>query len=80
MPACGVPTRRSETCWNRATWRKACARRPSVGDDTIQKRTQGYTVPDAFTHGKAEQRVKWFRTGFASGDPRSCNTFAAKDL
>jgi predicted metalloprotease len=48
----------------------------AVGDDTIQKRTQGHIVPDAFTHGTAEQRVKWFRTGFASGDPRSCNTFA----
>jgi predicted metalloprotease len=49
----------------------------AVGDDTIQKRTQGHIVPDAFTHGTAEQRVKWFRTGFASGDPRTCNTFAA---
>jgi predicted metalloprotease len=49
----------------------------AVGDDAIQKRTQGHVVPDAFTHGTAEQRVKWFRTGFASGDPRSCNTFAA---
>jgi predicted metalloprotease len=52
----------------------------AVGDDTIQKRTQGYTVPDAFTHGKSEQRMRWFRAGFQSGDPRSCNTFAAKDL
>jgi uncharacterized protein len=52
----------------------------AVGDDTIQKRTQGYVVPDAFTHGKAEQRMKWFQTGYRSGDPRSCNTFAAKDL
>jgi predicted metalloprotease len=52
----------------------------AVGDDTIQKRTQGHIVPDAFTHGTAEQRVKWFRTGFASGNPRSCNTFSARDL
>lgn len=52
----------------------------AVGDDTIQKRTQGYTVPDAFTHGRSEQRMRWFRAGFQSGDPRSCNTFAAKDL
>ncbi len=52
----------------------------AVGDDTIQKRTQGYTVPDAFTHGRADQRARWFRAGFQSGDPRSCNTFAAKDL
>ena len=52
----------------------------AVGDDTIQKQAQGYVVPDAFTHGKAEQRVRWFRTGFKTGDPRSCNTFAAKDV
>lgn len=52
----------------------------AVGDDTIQKRTQGYTVPDAFTHGKAEQRVRWFKAGLQSGDPRVCNTFAAKAL
>lgn len=52
----------------------------SVGDDTIQKRAQGYTVPDAFTHGRADQRMRWFRTGLQSGDPRVCNTFAAKDI
>ena len=52
----------------------------AVGDDAIQKRTQGYVVPDGFTHGKAEQRMRWFKTGLASGDPRSCNTFAAKAL
>ncbi len=52
----------------------------AVGDDTIQKRSQGYVVPDAFTHGKAEQRMRWFRTGLASGDPRTCNTFAAKEV
>ncbi len=50
----------------------------AVGDDAIQKRTQGYVVPDAFTHGKAEQRTKWFQTGLRSGDPRTCNTFSAK--
>ena len=50
----------------------------AVGDDAIQKRTQGYVVPDGFTHGKAEQRMRWFKTGLESGDPRSCNTFAAK--
>ena len=50
----------------------------AVGDDAIQKRTQGYVVPDAFTHGKAEQRMNWFQTGLQSGDPRACNTFAAK--
>jgi predicted metalloprotease len=52
----------------------------AVGDDSIQKASQGYVVPDAFTHGSAAQRARWFRQGFTTGDPRSCNTFAAKDL
>ena len=45
----------------------------AVGDDTIQKRTRGYVVPDAFTHGSSEQRTRWFRTGFDSGNIRACN-------
>ena len=49
----------------------------AVGDDSIQKRAQGYVVPESFTHGSAEQRLRWFRTGLESGDFRRCNTFAA---
>ncbi|MFO1281735.1 MAG: neutral zinc metallopeptidase [Burkholderiales bacterium] len=48
----------------------------AVGDDTIMKRTQGYVVPDAMNHGTAEQRMRWFKVGLASGDPRKCDTFA----
>jgi predicted metalloprotease len=47
----------------------------AVGDDAIQKRTQGYVVPESFTHGTAEQRLRWFRIGLESGDMRRCNTF-----
>ena len=47
----------------------------AVGDDQMQKRTGGYVVPDSFTHGSAEERARWFRTGLQSGDPRDCNTF-----
>lgn len=50
----------------------------AVGDDAIQKSTQGYVVPDAFTHGRSEDRLRWFRTGLASGDARHCNTFATR--
>ena len=50
----------------------------AVGDDQIQKRTQGYVVPESFTHGAAEQRLRWFRIGLETGDMRSCNTFAAR--
>jgi predicted metalloprotease len=50
----------------------------AVGDDQIMKRTQGYVVPEAFTHGSAEQRTRWFRRGLESGDPRQCDAFAAQ--
>ena len=52
----------------------------AVGDDTIQRRTQGRVVPDAFTHGSAEQRMRWFRRGYETGDPDSCDTFRAATL
>jgi uncharacterized protein len=50
----------------------------SVGDDTLQKQTRGYVVPDSFTHGSAAQRQQWFKAGFASGDIKSCDTFSAQ--
>ena len=49
----------------------------AVGDDSIQKRSQGYVVPESFTHGSAEQRLRWFRTGLETGDVRRCNTFSS---
>jgi len=47
----------------------------AIGDDNIQKMSQGYVVPEAFTHGSSEQRMRWFRRGLESGDPDLCNTF-----
>lgn len=52
----------------------------AVGDDAIQKQTQGRVMPDAFTHGTSEQRMRWFRMGVQSGDPASCDTFRARTL
>jgi uncharacterized protein len=52
----------------------------AVGDDHIQKKTQGYIVPDAFTHGSSAQRVRWFRQGLESGDLGRCNTFKTDRL
>lgn len=49
----------------------------AIGDDTLQRRTQGYVVPDAFTHGTAQQRKSWFMTGLKTGTVESCNTFGA---
>jgi hypothetical protein len=52
----------------------------SVGDDTLQKETQGYVVPDSFTHGSSAQRTRWFSTGLKSGQLSSCDTFNANPL
>jgi predicted metalloprotease len=49
----------------------------AIGDDTLQKQMQGHIVPDAFTHGSAEQRKHWFTTGFSQGKLSACDTFAA---
>jgi predicted metalloprotease len=51
-----------------------------IGDDMIQKRTQGHVVPDAFTHGTSAQRQAWFKRGFQSGQMTSCDTFSSDDL
>jgi uncharacterized protein len=48
-----------------------------IGDDRLQKRAQGYVVPEGFTHGSAEQRVRWFRRGLEAGDLNQCDTFSA---
>jgi uncharacterized protein len=47
----------------------------AIGDDRLQRRSQGYVVPDAFTHGSSEQRTHWFLTGLKSGQVASCDTF-----
>ena len=52
----------------------------AIGDDRIMKQTRGTVVPDAFTHGTSEQRVRWFRKGFETGDMNQCNTFEADHL
>jgi predicted metalloprotease len=49
----------------------------AIGDDTLQRKTQGQVVPESFTHGSAEQRKRWFLTGFKEGTVKACNTFAA---
>jgi len=50
----------------------------AVGDDNIQRKSQGYVVPDSFTHGSSQERMNWFSRGMQSGDMRQCNTFGGR--
>lgn len=52
----------------------------AIGDDRLQRRAQGYVVPNAFTHGSSAQRTRWFMTGLKSGDVASCDTFRTQQL
>ncbi|MCB2079713.1 MAG: zinc metallopeptidase [Novosphingobium sp.] len=51
-----------------------------IGDDAIQRRTQGYVVPESFNHGTSQQRVRWFRVGLTEGNINACDTFNASNL
>jgi predicted metalloprotease len=59
---------------------EAMAAANAIGDDRLQKQSQGYVVPDAFTHGTSQQRMYWFKKGYETGDIRQGDTFSAKDL
>jgi len=52
----------------------------AIGDDRLQMESQGYVVPDAFTHGTSEQRMRWFRKGYESGDFDQGDTFRTRNL
>ena len=52
----------------------------AIGDDRLQREARGYVAPDSFTHGSSEQRVRWFRRGFESGDLEACDTFGSGTL
>lgn len=47
----------------------------AIGDDNLQRQSRGYVVPDSFTHGTSEQRMRWFKSGYTTGDPNKCDTF-----
>lgn len=52
----------------------------AIGDDRLQKQSRGYVVPESFTHGSSEQRVRWFKRGFETGSIQSCDTFKVAKL
>ncbi|MDP3163620.1 MAG: neutral zinc metallopeptidase [Reyranella sp.] len=59
---------------------QAMAAATAIGDDKLQRQTQGRIVPDSFTHGSSAQRTRWFRIGLDSGDYKKCDTFRAQQL
>jgi predicted metalloprotease len=59
---------------------QALAAATAIGDDRLQRQSQGRIVPDSFTHGSSAQRVRWFKKGLESGDPKVCDTFRAQQL
>ena len=69
-------TERQKQVLERGDVEEALGAAAAVGDDRIQMKTQGYVVPESFTHGSAEQRVRWFRRGFESGSVDACDTFS----
>lgn len=62
----------------RGDLREALNAATQIGDDTIQRRTQGFIVPESFSHGTAEQRRTWFARGFETGRLDACDTFNAR--
>jgi predicted metalloprotease len=69
--------KRGDLVLDRADLEEGLRAASAIGDDRLQRQSQGYVVPDAFTHGSSEQRVRWFKTGLQTGDLGSCDTFDA---
>ncbi|KAB1070849.1 KPN_02809 family neutral zinc metallopeptidase [Methylobacterium planeticum] len=74
----GVWAKNSNDRWNaleQGDIEEALQAASAIGDDKLQKQSQGYAVPDSFTHGSSEQRMRWFMNGYKSGQTKSCDTF-----
>ncbi len=76
----GVWSRGSKLGLDKGDIEEALTAASAIGDDTLQKKSQGYAQPDTFTHGSSKQRMAWFNAGLQSGNMKSCDTFSAKAL
>ena len=70
--AANAVTRRAAGARSPATSRRACEAAEAIGDDTLQKQSQGMVVPDSFTHGTSAQRMEALQRGLKTGDPDAC--------
>ncbi len=77
-PASGAITRRSTICWSPGDAEEGLRAAAAIGDDRLQRQSQGRVVPESFTHGSSEQRVSWLRRGLESGQLEACDTFSAR--
>jgi predicted metalloprotease len=75
-----IAPKRNGNLLNPATSEAAMQTASAIGDDRLQRQSQGYVVPDSFTHGSSAQRTRWFMTGLKSGEVASCDTFRAEQL
>jgi len=73
-------TQQKEAFLEQGDIESALATASAIGDDALQRQARGTVVPDSFTHGSSEQRVRWFKRGFDGGDVKQCNTFEARSL
>jgi uncharacterized protein len=76
----GVWARSSKLGLDKGDIEEALNAASAIGDDTLQKKSQGYAQPDSFTHGSSKQRMAWFNAGLQSGNMKQCDTFSAKAL
>jgi uncharacterized protein len=76
----GVWSNHSQLALDKGDIQEALNAASQIGDDTLQKRSQGYAQPETFTHGSSQQRMKWFSAGLQSGNMKSCDTFNAQGL
>ena len=73
-------TQKKEAFLENGDIESALATATAIGDDALQRKSQGTVVPDSFTHGSSAQRVRWFKRGIDTGDVQQCNTFEAAQL
>ncbi|MGA8515884.1 MAG: neutral zinc metallopeptidase, partial [Burkholderiaceae bacterium] len=76
----GVWARGSQLKLDKGDIEEALNAAAQIGDDTLQKKSQGYAQPDSFTHGSSKQRMAWFNQGLQTGNMKQCDTFSARAL